>query len=235
LSSPGSRVEAGGETGSSFQIQRADALWVVRPQAVEFAAESVVNGASFRPGLAPGGIATVFGGGLEALEAEFSGTRAVVLFASPFQANILIPLDLAPGSYALTLRGTHGRAEQPVPVERAAPGIFTMPDGGGAVANQNATLNRPANPALRGQAVVVYCTGLGATERRGTLDWAVAPVEVLVGGRALTPFFAGATPGASGLYQVNVSLPSDLAPGLGQFVRLRVAGVESNAVEAAIQ
>ncbi|MDX2179612.1 MAG: Ig-like domain-containing protein [Bryobacteraceae bacterium] len=235
LGSPGSRVEAGEETGASFQIQRADALWVVRPQAVEFATESVVNGASFRPGLAPGGIATIFGGGLEGLEAEFSGSRAVVLFSSPFQANILIPLDVAPGSYVLTLRGTNGRAEQPVSVERAAPGIFTMPDGGGAVANQNATLNRPANPALRGQAIVLYCTGLGATERRGTLDWAVAPVEVLVGGRALMPFFAGATPGVPGLYQVNVSLPSDLAPGLGQFVRLRVAGLESNAVEAAIQ
>jgi len=233
LGSPGARFEAG--DAGAFQLQRTGVPWSLRPQTIEFTAESVINGAAFRPGLAPGGIATIFGGGLDALEAEFSGNRAAVLFSSPFQANIVVPGNLIPGSYVLTLRGAYGQAEQPVTVERVAPGIFAMPDGGGAVANQNGTLNRPANPAARGQAIVLYATGLGATERRGTLDWTVAPVEVLVGGRVLAPFFAGRTPGAEGLYQVNVSLPSDLAPGLGQIVRLRAAGVESNAVEAAIQ
>lgn len=76
-----------------------------------------------------------------------------------------------------------------------------------------------ASPARPGEALVIYLTGLGqvrgyvATGQAAPsspLAAVVAPVEVDLGNRALTPFFAGLTPGLVGVSQVNVMVPADL-------------------------
>jgi hypothetical protein len=60
---------------------------------------------------------------------------------------------------------------RPVPVATAVPGIFTADASGigpGAIANQDYSLNSPANPADRGSTVVLYLTGGGQTIPGGT-------------------------------------------------------------------
>jgi uncharacterized protein (TIGR03437 family) len=60
-------------------------------------------------------------------------------------------------------------------------------------------------------------------------------MTVNVAGAALTPFFAGLTPSAIGLYQANVVLPAGLAPGLAQQLYLKQGSATSNVVTVAIQ
>jgi len=101
--------------------------------------------------------------------------------------------------------------------------------------NQNGSLNTADAPATRGQAITLYATGLGAVERRGSLEHAVSPVEATLEGRALTVQFAGLAPGFSGLYQINLIIPSDTPPGLTQELRLRAAETDAPPISIAIQ
>lgn len=236
LDDPPLRTPAPESSGAAtFRIAKSGAPWTLQPQQAAFTADQVLNAATFIPALSPGSAISIFGAGLEGIEADFSGQLARVLYSGPFQANVVVPAGLAPGTYLLRVRGPLGESAQAVDIQRNSPGIFVLSDGAGAVVNQDGSVNRPLVPARRGQAIVVYCTGLGATERRGNLDWAVDPVRVALGGRTLTPFFAGSTPGSPGLYQVNVTLPADLAPGQRVSLRLTQGVSESNTVEISVQ
>jgi adhesin/invasin len=177
----------------------------------------------------------VFGSGLSGAAVEVAGISASVAFSSPFQLNAIVPAGVPAGSVPVRVRSALGDVIQQTLISRTAPGIFMLGDGGAAVTNQDGTLNRPASPERRGRAIIIYLTGLGATERRGALDWAVDPVRVTMAGRELTPIYAGLTPGFPGLYQVNVLIPSDFPPGLRLPLRLSQAGAEANLIEVSIQ
>jgi uncharacterized protein (TIGR03437 family) len=80
---------------------------------------------------------------------------------------------------------------------------------------------------------VMYALGLGAVTPTlaigdGTpsapYEYAVGPVTVTIGGIPATVLFAGLTPGYVGLYQVNVAMPSGVAPGGQVPVTVSVAG-----------
>jgi uncharacterized protein (TIGR03437 family) len=125
-----------------------------------------------------------------------------------------------------------GSAEQAVEVRETAPAIFRLAN---SVVNQAGTINSPVSPAQRGQVIVVYCTGLGAVERQGTLARAKTPVSAVVGGAELPVAFAGLAPGMTGIYQVNIVLPAATPPGLDLELRLRQQGIDSNSVPVSIQ
>jgi uncharacterized protein (TIGR03437 family) len=101
--------------------------------------------------------------------------------------------------------------------------------------NENGSVNTAANPAARGAIVVLYATGTGRTtpaqadgEVTGNLPPRPAqPVKVFLADREAEILFAGSTPGVvSGLTQLNVRVPRDLAPGLVPVV-LEVGGIRS--------
>jgi uncharacterized protein (TIGR03437 family) len=112
-----------------------------------------------------------------------------------------------------------------VPVAASAPGIFTLNGtgrAGGAVLNQDNTLNTPDNPAPRDSVVVLWATGDGATDPRvadGTVNTSVfpkpvLPVSVRVGGVPATVEYAGAAPSlVAGAMQINVRVPLDVVSG----------------------
>ena len=62
------------------------------------------------------------------------------------------------------------------------------------------------NPLAEGDYVSLYLTGLGKTERRGGLDWAVEQPLVWVGGQSCGVTYAGRAPGYAGLDQINCRL-----------------------------
>jgi uncharacterized protein (TIGR03437 family) len=122
-----------------------------------------------------------------------------------------------------------------VEIDPTSPGIFVLNGAGqGAVVNPDGSLNSPLAPASRGQVVVIYGTGLGAVSSQGKLSVVTQPVTAVVNGQELPVAFAGLAPGFVGLYQVNVPLPSALAPGLNLPFALRQAGVSSNSVGISI-
>jgi len=239
LASGGSRFEVSGAAAAAYKLARPAGQLVIAPQDVSFSAGAVVNAATFMPGVAPGGLVAIFGAGLAragvGTVVEIGGLPALLIAASPFQLNVQAPSELKAGPQRVVVRSPYGVAEQTVEFADIAPAIFLLEGGRGAVVNQDFKLNLPSNPALRGQAVVVYGTGFGAVSQSGKL-WVVRqPVMAVLQGLELPAAFAGLAPGYPGLYQVNVVLPRNLPPGLDVPLVLKQGGASSNSVPAAIQ
>jgi uncharacterized protein (TIGR03437 family) len=121
-------------------------------------------------------------------------------------------------------------------VSDVAPAIFLIGSPAvGAVVNQDGTLNGTSTPLPRGGTLVIYSTGLGVVTPTGGLSATAAPVTVMLNGVELSSAYAGLTPGYSGLYQVNVAIPTTFPPGLGLPLSLKQGGKVSNAVQVAVQ
>ena len=224
---------------ASSLLVRSGPQWNLAPLAVNFLGSGVVNAATFTNGIAPGGLVSIFGAGFggtaSATSVQVNGEAAVVIAALPFQINAQIPLDIASGPATLTVSSNNGSAQQPIAITSVAPAIFSVGPNQAAVTNVDNNLNSPANPAMRGSAIVIYCTGLGAVSAEGQLSVASTPVSIVLGGSELPAAFAGLTPGLIGLYQVNLLLPVAMPPGLQLPLYLKQADAISNTVNVAVQ
>ncbi len=142
-------------------------------------------------------------------------------------------------------------AGQTSPVERLAvapvsPGIFfNFADGSGAFLHADFTLVNTANPARRGETILMYAGGLGETSPpplegeqapQDVFAWMKARPEVSVGGvNAAEILFHGLAPCCTGLYQINFTVPGAAPTGNEVPVTITVGGRTSNSVKLAIQ
>jgi uncharacterized protein (TIGR03437 family) len=234
-----------GSIVAGYQVSRVSGQLSIASPAISFAASSVLNAASFMPGISPGGLFTLFGSGLSgsgSATAVFVGDQAAtVLLATPFQINAQVPPGLSPGASTVQVSSAYGNYSQPVTLQPASPGVFvigTALDGTsaqGAVVNQDGALNGATSPARRGDTVTIYCTGLGATVPKGGLSTTSGTVTVILSATELPSSFSGLTPGFVGLYQVNFPIPLQSAPGLSLPLVVEAGGVTSNSVTVAVQ
>ena len=166
------------------------------------------------------------------------GQPLPMFYAGAGQINAVVPQTLNPNtSYQLVVsRGDTGSV--PVNVTTAAyqPGIYTLDfsgNGQGAVEIAGTSIvagpsGPGAQPARRGSDYLsIYATGLGpvtgANGEAAPADGAAAPTTLLynakatitatLGGVRAPVVFAGLTPGAVALYQVNVAVPAAVASG----------------------
>jgi uncharacterized protein (TIGR03437 family) len=234
-------------------------------------AGGVVDDASFAGNapLAPGSYIAIFGSNLAAgsnaagklpLPTMLGGTQVLLgtkplplEFAGNGQINAVIPYDVpvnATQQLIVTQNDTYSLPETVVLVP-AQPAVFTQnQSGSGAgaitVVKTDGTqfLNTPSTPASAGDALTIYCAGLGAVipavsagsaAPSSPLSNTVNAVTVTIGGQSLKPSFAGLAPGYAGLYQVNVLLPSGVATGSSVPLIVSAAGASSLAVTVAIQ
>jgi uncharacterized protein (TIGR03437 family) len=239
LADGGSRSDLAGAGSGAFRVYRPGTWLAVTPQEAVLGAAAVLNAATLSADLAQGGLVTIFGNGLaqtgETTVVEIGGRAARVVSATAFQLTVQIPQDVSAGSNVLRIASPYGTVEQAIEVRPYAPAIFRVPSGKPNIVNQNNQANTAQTPASRGQAVVMYATGLGATTRSGALDPVVTPVTVVISGQELRPSFAGLAPGLTGVYQINVVVPATFPPGLDQTLKLRQVNVESAPVEISIQ
>ncbi len=151
-------------------------------------------------------------------------TPIPVFYVSPGQINAQLPFSLAPGTYALSVTSPAGTTNvDSIVVAAAAPKFYTLDfsGSGSAVATtpsyQILTSALPAKPA---DSIVLWMNSLGATTGTPVAGQAapgatpgsqpltmVTQPLVSINGLNAPVTFAGLTPGASGLYQINVKVP----------------------------
>jgi uncharacterized protein (TIGR03437 family) len=163
------------------------------------------------------------------------------------QIYALAPVRLF-GSSEVRVAVTIGDQISPVEtvnVAVASPGIFNLPLVPIVHGADQTRLVTTADPAARGEIVVMYVAGLGQTTPPpiggdgaplDVLAWTVLPLTVRVGGvEATNVQFKGLTPTTSGLYQINFQVPASL-PSTGSVdLEIETGGRRSNVVKIAVR
>jgi len=166
--------------------------------------------------------ASLQGTGVGVLIAGISG---YIYYVSPNQVNVLIPENLTPGPVTVQLenRGVYGPPVQ-ITLAPTAPALFQLDATNALATHGNGPLVTPQSPAVPGEILVLYATGLGVTSPDticGTLPQSAWPIadfadfQVQLNGVAVDPKliqYAGDTPGFAGLFQINLQLPADCPP-----------------------
>lgn len=202
--------------------------------------------------VAPGEIITLFGSNLASspqsgsvpLPSQLGGVKitvngrpAPISFVSPTQINFLIPYETSQ-SYATIQLTSNGTAANPVTLytNLSAPGVFTLTSNDGtyapgigpaAVLHADYSLVTAEHPAVEGETLLLYVTGLGAVTP-AVSDGLAAPSNppaTVIDDVFIDLFdanfvdsvanvtFAGLAPGFAGLYQVNFVVPPGVASG----------------------
>jgi uncharacterized protein (TIGR03437 family) len=246
-------------------------VWAANPPPGPVApAAGVVDAAGFSATISGGGIGSIFGTNLapavasasfEPLPLNLGGgyvrlndTIAPLLFVSPGQINFQVPWELLTSTTAtlqvFTPNGTSPTVT--VNVAPAAPGIFNLNTQGVVVIAGTAIWAAPvgaipgvtSRPAMAGDYLTLYCSGLGAVTNNpgdggpasGTeLSYVQAPVTAAIGGQNATVTFAGLAPGFVGLYQINLEVPTGVAAGNAVPIVVSTAGLNSNTATIAVQ
>lgn len=206
---------------------------------------AALDAAAFTPGIAPGGLFTIFGwnlapgsGGHALTRVLLGGAEVPMIFASRTQINAQLPFD-APAEADLEVRTPTGTAHTTILTRPAAPAIFTVGEGEPSFAlalhsgGQPVTIQSPARP---GEPVDLFTTGLGRVKgniRPGEpppesppLE-VEAPVFVRLGTLDVNVVRARLAPGLPGVYRVTIVIPDGLEAGTPA-VRISAGGVMSN-------
>jgi uncharacterized protein (TIGR03437 family) len=193
-----------------------------------------------------------------------NGVPAPLFYVSPGQINFQVPYSLTLGSVntvQIVANGTPGNVRS-IPVNANSPRLLTKSGTYGAIVNlADGSLTFPStildaafatHPAKPGDTITIYGIGFGQTSPIAVEGQAsnngspgrplqtINNVTVTFGGgfagRATTvnALFTGLTPTAAGLYQVNVTIPSDTPLGPAVPVSIVANGVQSNFVNLAI-
>lgn len=231
----------------------------VNPQGILNAASEAPVGAP----ISPGEFIVIYGSGLastamsqsppytdslDGVSVSIGGLPAPIYAVSASQINCIVPYGVSTTGGPVPIIVTNGSATSNTvlqPIGATAPGVFSLDQtgaGAGAVAhNATGELVSATNPAVAGEALVVYLTGLGALQApvadgqaSGSADNAVVfPGGVLVqvdGVTASTIYYAGINPVFPGLYQVDFQMPQ--IPDHGQEVNLLIGAQSGTQVEA---
>ena len=206
--------------------------------------QGIVNAAGNAPvgnAISPGEFIAIYGSGLSTqtltstppypgslggVAVSIGGLPAPVYLVSPGQINCLVPYNVDTSKSSTTvLVMSNGATSNSVsaPLAKTAPGIFSddlSGTGDGAIVHLDGTLVNAASPAVKGEILSIYLTGLGPLQNPiadgtapGAVDNATTLIAVFVNGIAVStspPFYSGINPSYPGLYQINFQVPATL-------------------------
>jgi uncharacterized protein (TIGR03437 family) len=223
-------------------------------------ANGVVNGASFVVGLtvAPGSLAAIFGSDLAAstviagavplpttlgqTSVTFNGIPAPLFFVSSGQINAQVPFTLPAG--ATTVQVTQSgmsSAAQTTDMGVFSPGIFLLNQAGAGAIFDAVTFKiiTAGSPALPGEVIAIYATGLGPVSPAAVSGAAASDPSttttptVTIGGINCPILYSGLAPALVSIYQINVAVPAGLSAG-NQVVQIGISGAMSNTATMAV-
>lgn len=224
-------------------------LWLGFLVAVSAFAQQVTvsSAAATGVGIAPGSIAAVSLSGANvvvpdpstvSIQLQSQGSAQAitlpVLSSSPLQYWVMVPADfpLGPAAFTLAVAGSAYPGVQ-VDVAAVAIGLFASSGQGigpalaqNVAASVSPSTNQLTNPALPGQYVTLWATGLGTA--------ATPDVTVELAGELIRPSFAGHSPGIPGVDQVNFAVPAGAFTGCYVPLTVRAGDTVSNQVTIAI-
>jgi uncharacterized protein (TIGR03437 family) len=212
----------------------------------------IVNAGSsvpFTAEFAPGEFISIFGAnlasttatdptlptGLGGVQVLVNGAPTAVRYVSPGQVNAVIPLDIDNGTASIQVVNSLGTSNTVSNyVGETQLGIFNSATSAPAVFHGNNTIVSASNPAVVGEELAVYLTGLGTLDSSGNAT-DLSYMSVAFSGVTGTIDYAGIEPGtplALGAgYQMNVTVSSGTSSGLNY---LDIGGLGSSNGEALI-
>jgi uncharacterized protein (TIGR03437 family) len=166
--------------------------------------------------------------------------------------NAQVPFDLTIGEYRMVIRRADlVSAPAGLGVGTASPAIATVNNSGSGQGHVwrvgtggGFALANTENAAREGETVVIFCTGLGATNPFFSEGLTVpaqnrinvtSQVQVQIGGKSAAVSDAYLAPGYIGVYLVWAVVPSEVEKGGAVQVIVRGDGVDSQPVTMAIQ
>jgi uncharacterized protein (TIGR03437 family) len=212
---------------------------VIKPVKPAILSGGVVNAASFKTGISPGSLATVFGSNflgtgqaagatlplppsLGGVSVTVNGKAAPVLFVDATQVNFQIPWETKPGAGTIAVSSNGLTSDNiNVTVLAAAPGLFFQ-GSHAIVQNSDFSLNSSSNPAKAGAFIIAYLTGGGAVKPAvadgapagsNPVSSVISNLTATIGSQPATVIGAALAPGFVGLWQANIIVPSGLSKG----------------------
>lgn len=210
-------------------------------------AVNAASNAPFTAFVSPGEFLTLYGAGLanttdsaglpfpknlDGVVVTVNGVQAPIYFVSPNQISLVVPYITAPGSVAQIQVNNNGVDSNVVTAFTGVTsvGVFTNnPVGGTGIAaseRPDFSIVSESNPALIGDTIAAYISGMGAVSP-AVADGAAAPDSPLsntdqspavylydtkdANAAQATTAFSGLAPGFAGLYQINFTIPSGLS------------------------
>ncbi len=212
----------------------------------------VSNAAGFQAGLVPCGLATVFGSNiapslngvvmgnsfvgpyslrLNNVSIEVGGRTAPIVSLANLngqeQATFQTPCDVAPGNSTLRMTVNEGSSSLAVTVFAVQPGIFETTDSAGkrvgVVIKADGTYMTRENPALRGENLIGFFTGLGQTVTPSSTNnpgaynnstQVAAQMIIGINNEGAPVLSATMAPGLVGIYVVQFTVPEGAVTGV---------------------
>jgi len=218
----------------------------------------VVNLADYTPGLATGGLLTIFGKNLGALQTAqpplptVLGGTCVTLnnvpipleLSSAGQINAQIPVTLAPGRYPLVLRSIANQAESAaltITIAKYAPAVL-MNGTQAAILHADGNYVSAGDPAVRDEKLTLYATGFGVTHGAAVTTGAAVPDSPAAVTDTIQVYFGNPNlkqsqmivnsstllPGFVGIDRVGITVPGFHTKGANLPVTLKIGGVSSS-------
>lgn len=204
--------------------------------------QGIVNAASNAPAgdaISPGEFIAIYGSGLSAATVQaqalpfptslggvtvsINGMLAPIYFAAPGQIDCIVPYGVT--GQTATISVANGAATSnsvTVILAPTSPGVFSVDGSGtgdGSITHANGALVNAASPAVKGETVQMYVSGLGSLTTHvpdgsgaTAINNATTPLSIYVAGVQVpiaSILYQGLTVDA-GLYQINFVVPSTL-------------------------